>query len=249
MSKENGEGKKRTKLKLDFSPLMQEFQKNINRMAEGAQQQFTAMMKPIWDLGKRIHYGRWPDIVEDDFWNMDWGEGIKFIWRQYAEILDNGRGIQAVQAIRRQLKHELKTVRQEVEEMPEDDKEEWRDRLTKNRFMLESRIMVIERLLTTYSVTGRADKFSDNQAQEIANAMRKKAEAGGRPPEYAIEDTKQWFDELSKQEEYQKGNGEPYITKIVQEIILRHEKKTGQKPSEDTIKAHRRKLRDSQNSR
>ncbi|MFY0683812.1 MAG: hypothetical protein JXR20_04610 [Balneola sp.] len=75
----------------------------------------------------------------------------------------------------------------------------------------------------------------------VSSLNPKSTENSGRPQEYDKENTKIWWIELSKNPEYRQ-NGKPVINKITQEIIIRHNKETGQKPSVDTIKDHRRKL-------
>lgn len=81
---------------------------------------------------------------------------------------------------------------------------------------------------------------SDFSTQEKINSTIENT--GGRPADFEKEDTEKWFNELSKKPEYQHSDGKPFINIIVQEIIARHEKKTGIKPSESTIDSHRRKL-------
>lgn len=65
---------------------------------------------------------------------------------------------------------------------------------------------------------------------------------GGRPYDFDKHDTEKWFKELRNDPDYQRSKGRPNISKITQEIISRHHKKTGDKPSKDTIDNHRRKL-------
>ena len=64
----------------------------------------------------------------------------------------------------------------------------------------------------------------------------------GRQPVFDLQDTLTWFHELKSNPDYQHANGSPYYSNIDLELISRHKRKSGQKPSIDTIKVHRRKL-------
>lgn len=64
----------------------------------------------------------------------------------------------------------------------------------------------------------------------------------GRQPIFDLQDTQNWFHELEANPDYQHANGSPHYSNIDLELISRHKRKSGQKPSIDTIKVHRRKL-------
>lgn len=65
----------------------------------------------------------------------------------------------------------------------------------------------------------------------------------GRDYTFDIALTEKWYIELSNNKDYQKHGGKPYIKRIIQEIIHRFEKETGEKPSDETIKNHLRKIK------
>jgi hypothetical protein len=95
-------------------------------------------------------------------------------------------------------------------------------------------------------------KFMEKRLREIAGRIREyekqilhyrnKLEIDpikpGRPTEFQKKDTLKWYNELSKKKEFQKQNGTPHKTKIIYEICERHKAKTGNEPSDKTIKAH-----------
>lgn len=49
-------------------------------------------------------------------------------------------------------------------------------------------------------------------------------------------DTRQWFDRLKTDPAYQKGNGEPHLTHIFEEIVELHYQKIGIRPTSDAIR-------------
>ncbi len=85
-----------------------------------------------------------------------------------------------------------------------------------------------------------ADKIRDleNEQEETMDEPSKR----GRKPTYDIADTERWLVELSQNRDYQHPDGSANLTAIDIELIIRHKRKTGQRPSETTIKNHRRQL-------
>jgi hypothetical protein len=92
------------------------------------------------------------------------------------------------------------------------------------------------------------EKLVNDKVNEIETGQTKvvntsnKAIKGGRKPIYEVEDTREWFNELSREPDYQHPNGAPNLGAIDAELVKKHKQKTGQKPSFATIKNHRREL-------
>jgi len=87
-------------------------------------------------------------------------------------------------------------------------------------------------------IENRLHEFNLKENKESGNTDK-----GGRPPDFDINDTQKWLSELSNNPDFLKPNKMPHIRKIYNQIIKLHYEKTGIKPSIDTIKTHRRKLK------
>jgi hypothetical protein len=84
------------------------------------------------------------------------------------------------------------------------------------------------------------DKMDLVKIQELIGQYREggKVNKGGRPEEFLVSDTRRWHNELAGKKEFQKKNGTPHITRIREEIMRRHQEKTGQSPTIDAIRKH-----------
>jgi len=88
------------------------------------------------------------------------------------------------------------------------------------------------------------EKMVEDKIQEIKLVNESQIEPihRGRKYLYDIKDTERWFNELSQNPDYQHSDGTPNLSAIDIELIISHHNKTGQRPSETTIKNHRREL-------
>lgn len=110
------------------------------------------------------YFNRWPEPDEAvaekslmDHWNE--------IWRQYYDILDNGKGLQALQALCVQIEKEIIHVKNEIEQFPEENdtsefgflfsKENAKDRLDYSLNQLKIRDHIIKSVITQFTVNGK----------------------------------------------------------------------------------------------
>lgn len=105
----------------------------------------------------------------------------------------------------------------------------------------QKQVLTIDRLYPNMEGICKILGTSSNGTQNNKGGTGK---TGKKEYSFDINKTKKWFHELYKKNDYQRTGGKPNIGKITQEIIKRHQKDTDSdgKPSEETIKSHRRKL-------
>ena len=126
--------------------------------------------KIINDLKYQRHYGRWP-VADPELRKMPVAEYFHIAWTQYAKILDDGKGLDTILVIQKQINSEIEDVQKNLDDFPDDAEKVYEYRLMRSQNLLNMRATVLKKLITAYSVHGEIESTPDfelNTIQKIA---------------------------------------------------------------------------------
>jgi len=122
------------------------------------------------------YYNRWPEPDEklNEISLLDhWSE----IWKQYHDILDNGKGFQTLQALQVQIEKEIDQAKHEIDQFPKEadtseygflfSKQNAMDRLEFSLNQLKIREHIINSVLTHFTVNGKVKATADFEITKV----------------------------------------------------------------------------------
>ena len=130
---------------------------------EFTEQEFEKLAK---DLKYQRYFSRWP-VVDPEMKHEPIAELFHSAWTQYSKILDNGKGLDTILTIQRQINSEIEEAQQNLDDFPDDADSVYKYRLKRSLSLLNIRKTTLKKLITAYSVHGEIESAPDFELDNI----------------------------------------------------------------------------------